>query len=280
MSESMETVEMLRAESIFKSYGEHEAVADVSLSISKGEIHGILGPVGAGKTTLMEILSGSISADSGSVRMSGNPVGIGEKAVKARIGYMPERNSFFADMTVGEILNFVGDAKGVVSEKRYRQIKEALDLVGLSERQNRLVGHLSGEEIKRLSLAAALLGNPDILLLDEPIPSVSAEKKEEFFGVIRMLGRIKTVVLATADYSTAKELCDDVTILSDGKILVQGSFAALDDKLRQNESATTLEAVYRELVSVSVKPPRMLKDTEERTGWNHLKRKNGKEDRA
>ena len=220
MSESMETVEMLRAESIFKSYGEHEAVADVSLSISKGEIHGILGPVGAGKTTLMEILSGSISADSGSVRMSGNPVGIGEKAVKARIGYMPERNSFFADMTVGEILNFVGDAKGVVSEKRYRQIKEALDLVGLSERQNRLVGHLSGEEIKRLSLAAALLGNPDILLLDEPIPSVSAEKKEEFFGVIRMLGRIKTVVLATADYSTAKELCDDVTILSDGKTLV------------------------------------------------------------
>ena len=276
MSEIMETVEMLRAESLSKAYGEHTVVSDISLSIPKGGIHGILGPIGSGKTTLMEILSGSISADSGAVWIGERPVGIEEKGVKAKIGYMPERNPFYRDMTVLETLDFVGDARGVASEKRFRQIKEALDLVGLSERQNRLVDRLSREEVKRLSLAAALLGNPDVLLLDEPIPAVAAERREELFGLLRMLGRIKTVILATEELQTARALCSDVLILSDGRTLAQGSFESLDAKLRQSENATTLEAVYGDLVSASVKPLQMLE--EEAPGG--FRRKKRKEDRA
>lgn len=275
MDECKETPCLLTAENISKTYGECAALQNVTFSVPKGGIHGILGASGSGKSVLMDILSGSISADGGKVFLSGVPIGIAEKAVKAKIGYMPQRFPFFPNMTVEETLDFVGDARGVSEERRYRQIKEALDLVGLPEREKRLLKHLTGEEKQRVSLAAACLGNPDILLLDEPIPKGDPNKREEFFGILRMLGKIKTVLLATSDFDVAKTLCGDVAILSDGKILVQGDFAELDAKLRQNEEASSLAELYRILEAASSRTARMFSENDDSKTDKRKNRKKG-----
>ena len=226
-----EPSELLVIDGLCKSYGETFAFSDFSMTVPRGGIHGLLGPKGAGKTTLLEILSGSVSADGGSVLLNGRQVRAEAKDVKAKIGYMAELSPYYRDMTVSETLDFVGACRGVSSDKRYRQIKEAAELVGLDAVKGRLVGRLTSTEEKRLGLAASLLGNPSILLLDEPVPKGGKETEAEFFELLRMLGQIKTILLATSEFHVARALCEDVAILSDGKLLVKDRFESLEKKM-------------------------------------------------
>ena len=155
-------------------------------------------------------------------------------------------------MTAVEIMSFVGETKKVDSGKLYRQIKEALELVGLDGIKNKLVRNMTDYDRKKLSLAMALLGNPDILLLDEPITRrMSGERREEFEGLVRMLGKMKPVVLTTDDYKLARSLGSDVVIISDGKVLAKGSFDSLEDRLVSSEQHITLEALYNSLTAAS-----------------------------
>ena len=179
---------------------------DISFSFEKKGVHCILAPRGAGKTQLMDILSGSSSADSGEVAVfERSPYG--NVDAKAKIGYLRQDNALYDNMTAFELMSFVGEARKVEQGKLYRQIKEALELVGLDELKNKLVSNLTEYDRKKLSLAAALLGNPDILLLDEPITArMSSERKEELLSIIAMLGRIKTVIVTTDSLAIAREL--------------------------------------------------------------------------
>lgn len=252
----------LRAEGVSGSNQYEKTIEQLSFAIPEKGVHAILGPKGAGKTLLMDLLSGSEWAREGQVFLGERELTPKAAELKKKIGYAQQVCPFDGNQTATETLDFIGEAKGVPSEKRYRQIKEALELTGLEGARNRLVKRLTVEEKKRLGLAASLLGNPDVLLLDEPLPPVGIESRQELRDIIAMLGRIKTVVLAVADFETAKILCEDVIILSDGKLLAKGSFEELDAKLRQGGETESLEQIYRMLAAAAETPSTL---TEQKT---------------
>ena len=224
---------------------------DLSFSFEKKGIHCILAPKYSGKTQIMDILSGSSASDSGEVYVFGTDP-YRNRDAKKKIGYLRKDNTLYPNMTVFETMNFIGDSRGVEQGKLYRQIKEALDLVGLEELRNKLVKNLNEFDKKKLSLAAALLGNPDIILLDEPIiRGMSSERRGELEGIIMMLGRIKTVVLTTDDCAIARALAEDVVIISDGRVLATGSFEELDRNLADSANPITLEALYNTLTTTA-----------------------------
>lgn len=216
---------------------------DISFSFSKGGIHGILSPFGSDSSILLELLAGVRTQNSASVTSDSCEVDLSSAFWKKKIGYVPKTPVFYDRMNVYELLDFVGEARGVSSELRLRQIEEALELVGVDALANRLLGRLSEEEKKRVSLAAALLGNPSFLLFDDPTP--------EFFDLIRMLGKHKTVILGGGNFAAMKELCDDVVILSDGMLLASGSFSELEEKLTRSEEKQSLADIYASIVALS-----------------------------
>lgn len=226
---------------------------NLSFSFAKKGVHCILAPKYSGKTQIMDILSGSDTADDGEICVfGGDPYR--DRELKKKIGYLRKDNTLYSNMTAFEIMSFVGDTKGVEQGKLYRQIKEALELVGLDDVKNKLIVNLTEFDKKKLSLAAALLGNPDLLLLDEPInKNMSSERREELEQIIGMLGRIKTVIITTDDCSVARALGEDVVIISDGQVLANGSFEELDRKLADSDDPITLEALYDTLTSISAK---------------------------
>ncbi|MBQ8850324.1 MAG: ABC transporter ATP-binding protein [Clostridia bacterium] len=256
MSEAVETKDIaLFVKDITKKCEENiygkASLSGISFSFEKKGIHGILAPKNSGKTQLMNIIAGCDGCDSGEIEIFGISAKDNIDA-KKRIGYVQKYNVFYPNMTALETMNFVGETRRVESGKLYRQIKEAMELVGIDGIKNKLVKNMTDHDVKKLSLAAALLGNPDILLLDEiVIPRMSGDRKSELMGLIQMLGRMKTVVLTTDDYKLARELCDDIVIISDGCVLAKGSFESLDEKLSRSETPMSLEALYNSLASAS-----------------------------
>ncbi len=237
---------------VSKTSDDKKILEDVSFDIEKKGVHGILAPKGSGKTTLLDVIACMVDVDCGSVTLgeeiiSGKAKSKDIKEIKKRIGYVRSNLEFYRDMTVTEVLSFVGEARKVKSEKLTRQIKEALELTELYELRKRKTKLLSFGEQKRLGIATALLGNPDIILIDEPDVSDMGYKRvdEELFELIKILGKPKTVIVTTENYKIAKMLCDDVVILSDGKVLACGNFAELEERL---EGKTSLEELYNSLL--------------------------------
>lgn len=236
-----------RDESIY----ERKGLNNISFRFEKKGVHGILVPKGSGKTELMNIIAGCDMDHEGDVYILDTSVKE-NNGIKRKIGYVQKRSVFYPDMTVTEVMSFVGEVRKVAQGKLYRQIKEAMELTGIDEKKNRLVRNLNEFEQKKLSLAASLLGNPDILLFDETVtPNMSDERRTELEGIIKMLGKMKTVVLATDDYRIARSLCEDVVIIYDGSVLAKGSFEELDEKLSRSDVHTSLEALYNSLVSAN-----------------------------
>ena len=228
-----------------------EVLKDVSFSFGQNGIHGILAPGGTGKTTLMEVLSCSLPVDGGSFSIGELGTVTAQSSEKQRvnmrkkIGYVREESVFYPEMTVYETMDLVGSARGVESGKLIRQIKEALMITGLSEIEKRLVRNLSLSELKKLDLAAALLGNPDIILVDGLHSFAFGGNREEFFDVLKKLGGIKPIVVAAEELSVVRGLCDEIVIMSDGKVLGCGSFSEFESRL--TKSGETLEALYGSL---------------------------------
>ena len=239
-----------------KSVNDVQVLYDISFDFKKKGVHGILAPKGSGKTEILDLIASVSFADSGLISLDGRKIiNSSDKDVKAskmKVGYVRANTEFYGDMTVMETLSFVGETRKVKSDKLNRQIKEALELVGLYDIKQRLVKLLSFGEQKKLSLACALLGNPDVILIDEPDVSEMGYKRQddELFDLIRMLGKPKTVIITTQDFKTAKALCGDIVILSDGKVLANGTFEELEAKL---DGQASLEALYNSLLSTSKK---------------------------
>lgn len=223
---------LVQGKGIFVSAQEGGSLTDVSCSFEKGGVHGILGTFGSGKTLLLEVLAGCRAPKEGEILFKEQVCSPMEPTIKAKIGYVPKEPVFYGDMTVAETLDFIGQTRCVSADRRYRQIKEALELIGLEGLGGRLVFRLTPQEKKRLSYGGALLGNPDVLYIDEPIPPIrDAVAKREFAELVKMLGRVKTVILASTDFATVRELCQDVLILSEGAVMVQGGFEDLERQL-------------------------------------------------
>ena len=211
-------------EHLTKRYGAHTAVDDISFTVEDGCIYGLLGPNGAGKSTTMNILTGYLSATAGTVKVAGHDIAEEPLEAKKAIGYLPEQPPLYPEMTVREYLLFVAELKGVKHKKeRAPMVETSMGRTGLQPVQNRLIRNLSKGYRQRVGIAAALLGEPKVIILDEPTVGLDPAQVIEIRGLIHDLGRTHTVILSSHILSEVQTVCDRVLIISAGKLVAQGT---------------------------------------------------------
>ncbi|MBE7035616.1 MAG: ATP-binding cassette domain-containing protein [Ruminococcaceae bacterium] len=209
---------MIEIKNLTKKYGKHIAIDSISFSIKKGEIVGFLGPNGAGKSTTMNILTGYLSATDGTVTIDGFDILDNPVEAKRKIGYLPELPPLYTDMTVREYLDFVYDLKGV-TEDREKHIKKICDTVKITDVLDRLIANLSKGYKQRVGLAQALIGNPEVLILDEPTVGLDPKQIIEIRSVIKQLGREHTVILSSHILQEVNAICERVIIIDKGHLV-------------------------------------------------------------
>ncbi len=226
---------MIEVKSLSKKYGKHLAVKDVSFSIGKGEIVGFLGPNGAGKSTIMNILTGYISATAGSATIDGFDILEQSEQAKRRIGYLPEIPPLYTDMTVTEYLYFIYDLKKVRFPKT-AHIEEILRLVKIDNVKDRLIKNLSKGYRQRVGIASALVGNPDVLILDEPTVGLDPKQIIEIRELIAKLGKNHTVILSSHILSEIQAVCKRILIINSGKLIADDTAENLSNALSTDRS--------------------------------------------
>ncbi|MCQ2354488.1 MAG: ABC transporter ATP-binding protein [Clostridia bacterium] len=226
---------MIEVKHLTKKYGNHTAVRDLSFNIDEGKIYGLLGPNGAGKSTTMNIITGCLAATSGQVLVNGHDIFEEPLEAKACIGYLPELPPLYEDMTPKEYLVFVAEAKRVPYEKSFRQIRDIMRLTGLTDVGNRLIRNLSKGYRQRVGIAQAMIGDPDIIILDEPTVGLDPKQIIEIRELIKSLGKIKTVVISSHILAEISEICDHVLIISEGRLVADESLGSLEETaIREN----------------------------------------------
>lgn len=226
---------MIEVTGLSKRYGTYLAVENVSFSISKGEVVGFLGPNGAGKSTIMNILTGYLSLTQGKVTIDGFDVAENPEEAKRRIGYLPELPPLYTDMKVREYLNFVYDLKKVKFPKK-PHIDEIMRLVRIDHVQNRLIKNLSKGYRQRVGFAQALIGNPDVLILDEPTVGLDPQQIIEIRNLITRLGKNHTIILSSHILSEIQAVCDRIIIINYGEIIADDLQDNLSEKLSTDHS--------------------------------------------
>ena len=226
---------MIEVTGLSKRYGTHLAVSDVSFSISKGEVVGFLGPNGAGKSTIMNILTGYLSLTQGKVTVDGFDVAESPEDAKKRIGYLPEIPPLYIDMTVKEYLGFIYDLKKVKFPKK-PHIDEVMCLVKIDHVAGRLIKNLSKGYRQRVGFAQALIGNPDVLILDEPTVGLDPNQIIEIRNLIAKLGKNHTIILSSHILSEIQAVCKRVIIINRGEIIADDTPDSLSQKLSSDHS--------------------------------------------
>lgn len=209
---------MIQIQNLTKMYGQIRAVDDVSFNVNNGEILGFLGPNGAGKTTTMNIITGYLPATEGKVSVCGFDVMEQPMEVKKRIGYLPEHPPLYNDMTVNEFMDFVMELKKVDKRKRKAQKLDIMEIVKIADVSGRLIKNLSKGYKQRVGLAQALVGNPEVLVLDEPTVGLDPKQIIEMRKLIKSLGKDHTVILSSHILPEVSAVCDRVVIINNGKI--------------------------------------------------------------
>ena len=207
---------LIQVKNLTKQYGDNVAVDNISFDIEDGKIYGFLGPNGAGKSTTMNMITGCLCATSGTVLIDGKDVVENPTEAKKHIGYLPELPPLYPDMPPYEFLTFVAEAKGLDAEQTYRQVNEVMSLTALNDVEDRLIGNLSKGYCQRVGIAQALLGNPDVVILDEPTVGLDPKQIIEIRDLIRTLGKTKTVILSSHILAEISAVCDHIMILSKG----------------------------------------------------------------
>ena len=210
---------MIEVRHLTKRYGGHTAVADLSFTIDKGKVYGFLGPNGAGKSTTMNIMTGCLGATEGEVLIDGHNIMDEPMKAKKLIGYLPELPPLYMDMTPREYLRFVLQAKGVPHREWQEQLERVMDKTRITDVQNRLIRNLSKGYRQRVGIAQAILGDPDIIILDEPTVGLDPRQITEIRELIQKLGENKTVILSSHILSEVQAVCDSILILSRGKLV-------------------------------------------------------------
>ena len=209
---------MIEITNMTKRYGRIKAVDDISFTVDKGEIVGFLGPNGAGKTTTMNIITGYIPSTEGVVKVAGHDVMEEPDAVKRLIGYLPENPPLYLDLTVQEYLGFVSELKKVPRQARRGQINDAMELMGIEDHKKRLLKNLSKGYRQRVGFAQALLGEPELLILDEPTVGLDPKQIIEIRKLIASLGEKHTIILSSHILQEVSAVCERVIIINKGKI--------------------------------------------------------------
>lgn len=210
---------MIEVENLVKRYGSHLAVDHLTFQVEPGKIYGFLGPNGAGKSTTMNIITGYIAATEGSVKINGHDILKDAEEAKKCIGYLPEIPPLYQDMTVREYLVFAAALKKISKTEFKEQIDEIMELTMISDIQNRLIKNLSKGYKQRVGLAQAVLGYPDVIILDEPTVGLDPKQIIEIRDLIKKLGEKHTVILSSHILSEVQAVCDEIMILSRGKLV-------------------------------------------------------------
>ena len=230
-STETEDKHLIEVQNLTKVYGGKTAVENVSFKIRNGRIYGLLGPNGAGKSTTMNIMTGCLSPTEGTVLINGYDICDQPIEAKRQIGYLPEQPPLFVDMTPAEYLAFVAEAKGVSDDLIDRQVKEAMQVTDILSVKDRLIRNLSKGYRQRVGIAQAILGSPDIIILDEPTVGLDPQQLTEIRTLVRKLGEKLTVIISSHILSEISELCDHVIILSEGHVVADDDMAELEARM-------------------------------------------------
>lgn len=210
---------MIEVSNLVKRYGDHTAVDHLSFQIEKGKIYGFLGPNGAGKSTTMNMITGYIASTEGTVTIDGHDILDEPEKAKKCIGYLPEQPPLYFDMTVLEYMKFVADLKKIPKDKKKTMIEEVMDMVKITDMKNRLIKNLSKGYRQRVGLAQAILGYPEVIILDEPTVGLDPKQIIEIRDLIKSLKKKHTVILSSHILSEVSAVCDYVLIISHGKLV-------------------------------------------------------------
>ena len=210
---------MIEVSNLVKKYGDHTAVDHLSFQIEKGKIYGFLGPNGAGKSTTMNMITGYIASTEGKVMIDGHDILEEPEAAKKCIGYLPEMPPLYFDMTVLEYMKFAADLKKIPRNQKDKQIKEVMDMVKITDMKDRLIKNLSKGYRHRVGLAQAILGYPEVIILDEPTVGLDPKQIIEIRDLIKSLKQKHTVILSSHILSEVRAVCDYVLIISHGKLV-------------------------------------------------------------
>ena len=222
---------MLQVEHLTRRYGKVTAVDDLSFEISDDGVYGFLGPNGAGKSSTMNIMTGCLSATSGTVRISGYDIYEQPKEAKRRIGYLPEQPPLYLGETPAEYLRFVGEAKGLRGDALRREIEDAIEETGIGEMRSRRIDALSKGYRQRVGIAQALLGTPEIVILDEPTVGLDPWPILEIRSLIASLGRSRTVRISSHILSEVQTMCSKILIIAHGKLVAFDAPERLEERL-------------------------------------------------
>ncbi len=210
---------MIEVENLVKRYGSHLAVDHLSFHVDSGKIYGFLGPNGAGKSTTMNIMSGYIAPTGGTVKINGHDIVKDAEEAKKCIGYLPEVPPLYQEMTVREYLNFAAELKKIKKNEREKQILEVMDMTMITDISGRLIKNLSKGYKQRAGLAQAVLGYPEVIILDEPTVGLDPKQIIEIRELIKKLSREHTVILSSHILSEVQAVCDEIMIISKGRLV-------------------------------------------------------------
>lgn len=219
---------MIEVSHLTKRYGMHEAIRDLTFTIPEGKVHGLLGPNGAGKSTTMNIMAGCLASTDGTVTIGGYDIFKKPIQAKRLLGYLPEQPPLYADMTVDDYLAFVARAKGTDEKLISAQTEQVQQLCGTREVSGRMIRNLSKGYRQRVGIAQALLGDPKVIMLDEPTVGLDPLQMIEIRDLIRALGKERTVILSSHILSEVRAVCDSVLILSQGRLVASDTSENLE----------------------------------------------------
>lgn len=242
---------MIEVKNLTKVYGDRVAVDHLSFLVEKGQIYGFLGPNGAGKSTTMNMITGYLAATEGTVTVDGKDISREPEEAKKRIGYLPELPPLYVDMTVEEYLKFAAELKKIPSKERNAQVTKVMEMVGILDMQGRLIKNLSKGYRQRVGLAQAILGDPEVLILDEPSVGLDPKQMIEIRDLIRKLGENHTVILSSHILSEVSAVCDHIMIIAHGKLVASDSPEGLRRLMEgSGELELGVKGVYEELEPV------------------------------
>lgn len=253
---------MIEVTNLVKRYGDHTAVDHLSFHIEKGKIYGFLGPNGAGKSTTMNMITGYIAYTEGKVVIDGHDILEDPEEAKKCIGYLPEQPPLYFDMTVLEYMKFAADLKKIPRKERESMIEEVMDMVKITDMKNRLIKNLSKGYRQRVGLAQAILGYPEVIILDEPTVGLDPKQIIEIRSLIKELKKKHTVILSSHILSEVSAVCDYVLIISHGRLVASDT---PDNLSRLAEGSNTLNMLIKgekELIENGLKEIDKVKETE------------------
>ena len=262
---------MIEVKNVTKKYGDFTAVEKMNFNIQEGEIIGLLGPNGAGKSTTMNMLTGFIEPSEGQIIIDGYDMTKKPQKAKKQIGYMPEGVPLYNDLTVKEFINYMADLKMVAKKDKKQNIQKVIEQTNLNDVQNKLIKNLSRGYKQRVSMAGALIGEPKILILDEPTVGLDPKQITEIRTLIKSLGKTHTVILSSHILSEVSQICEKVIIINKGKLIAIASPKELEEKVKKENSVTvTVEAKNKNIEDITkaiigVKKINLVKDNEDGT---------------